>query len=113
MRTKWCGNCRIKQPATKYKIWEANRLEEIQKSTKATQWHHCAGEYNPADLPSRGLSAKELKASTMWWKGPTFITKPHSQWPNEAEYELTDDPAVKKEIALKINFNYLLQQFRK
>ena len=101
------NHCRIIQPATKYKIWEANRLEEILKSTKPAQWHHCAGEHNPADLPSRGLSAKELKASTMWWKGPTFMVKPQSEWPTEAEYELTDDPAVKKEGVLKIDFKEL------
>ncbi len=45
------NHCRIKNPASQYKIWEANRLEEIHKYSKPAQWHHCAGLQNPADLP--------------------------------------------------------------
>jgi hypothetical protein len=57
------NHCRIKNPASQFKIWEANRLEEIHKYSKPAQWHHCAGPQNPADLPSRGLTAAELKNS--------------------------------------------------
>ena len=100
--------CRIKNNPTKYKIWVANRLEEILKTTKPTQWHHCAGLQNPADLPSRGLSAKELRDSHMWWYGPEFMTKPKSEWPTEAEYVMSDDPETKKKSEeLSINFKDL------
>jgi hypothetical protein len=100
--------CRLKNNPTKYKIWVANRLEEILKTTKPNQWHHCAGLQNPADLPSRGLSAKELRDSAMWWHGPDFMTKPKSEWPTEAEYVMSDDPETKKKSEeLSINFKDL------
>jgi hypothetical protein len=68
------NHCRIKNPASQYKIWEANRLEEIHKyNNKPAQWHHCAGPQNPADLPLRGLTAAELKNSKMWWHGPPWL----------------------------------------
>ncbi len=34
------NHCGIKNPASKYKIWEANRLEEIHKYSKPAQWLH-------------------------------------------------------------------------
>ena len=98
--------CRIKNGPARYKLWVANRLEEILTHTKAEQWRHCAGPQNPADLPSRGISAEELKCSIMWWNGPEFINKDSSEWPTSAEYKMTDDPEAKK-IPLEINFKEL------
>jgi len=91
--------CRIKNGPAKYKLWVANRLEEILTHTKAEQWRHCAGPQNPADLPSRGISAEELKCSKMWWNGPDFITKDQSEWPTSAEIKISDDPETKKNLA--------------
>jgi len=98
--------CRIKNGPARYKLWVANRLEEILTHTKAEQWRHCAGPQNPADLPSRGISAEELKCSTMWWNGPDFTTKDSSEWPTSAEYKISDDPEAKK-IVSEINLKDL------
>ena len=98
--------CRIKNGPAKYKLWVANRLAEILTHTKSEQWRHCAGPQNPADLPSRGIGAEELKNSTMWWNGPDFITKDPSEWPTTAEFKISDDPETKKNMS-EINFKEL------
>ena len=47
---------------------------EIRQLTPTSAWNHCAGKENPADLPSRGLDPEELRRSTLWWSGPTWLT---------------------------------------
>ena len=52
--------CWIKGSPSKWKQFVANRVREIQDMTDPSQWFHCCGELNPADLVSRGLGAEEL-----------------------------------------------------
>ena len=42
---------------------------------------YCPGDLNPADIPSRGLSAKELSTNRTWWNGTSFLYLPGSAWP--------------------------------
>ena len=35
---------------------------------------HCAGRDNPADIPSRGLTPKELATSELWMNGPDWLS---------------------------------------
>jgi len=50
-----------------------NRLKEIRQKTPANLWHHVKTEENPADLNSRGVSAKLLVSSGLWWNGPPWL----------------------------------------
>jgi len=88
--------CRIRRGPSKYQLWVANRVEEILKLSSASQWHHCPGKNNPADLPSRGLTVEELATSHMWWEGPDFIKADELEWPVEAEVQILPDPEEKK-----------------
>ncbi len=58
--------CRLRKGPDRYKMWVANRLTEVISLVPAENWRHCPGVQNPADLPTRGLSAEELKDSTLW-----------------------------------------------
>ena len=40
---------------------------------ESSHWHHCQGEANPADMPSRGLTLKEMKDSQVWFYGPSWL----------------------------------------
>lgn len=71
-----------------------NRVREIVGSSNSQQWFHVPGIQNPADLPSRGCSPKELLESK-WWEGPDWLKLPQNQWPNE-KFE-TDEEKVNKE----------------
>ena len=37
------------------------------------QWSHCPGRSNPADLPSRGLTALEVSVNQLWRRGPDWL----------------------------------------
>ncbi|XP_056094778.1 uncharacterized protein LOC130073406 [Rhinichthys klamathensis goyatoka] len=64
----------IRSPAHKWKQFVSNRVSEIQSLTNPAMWSHCKGKFNPADLPTRGQTATNLKESELWWKGPSFLT---------------------------------------
>jgi len=92
--------CRIRKGPSKYRLWVANRIEDILKLSSPDDWHHCPGMMNPADLPSRGLTVEELKSSTLWWNGPDFIRNDKASWPTEAEVHIKEDPEQRKIVEL-------------
>ena len=59
----------------------ANRVGEIHRTTDPSQWRHVPSQDNPADLLSRGLSAKDLVENQFWWTGPAFLRQDSSSWP--------------------------------
>jgi len=87
---------RIKNGPEKYKVWVGHRISEILSLTTKEQWRHCPGTLNPADLPSRGLTAKELMNAKLWWEGPDFIHQDENSWPTQDVQKVDKDWEEKK-----------------
>lgn len=68
-----------KEPA-QLKVFVANRVAKIQRNTQVDRWGHVRSAHNPADLLSRGITAKELLTAKLWWQGPNFIRDKSYQW---------------------------------
>ena len=64
-----------------WKQYVSRRVAEIRSHTSPSQWKHCPGVLNPADLPSRGLGAQKLLDSALWWGGPPYLKSSESEWP--------------------------------
>jgi hypothetical protein len=64
--------CWIKATDKNPEIWVQNRVAKIRAF--GAESHFCEGTQNPADLLSRGASAKEL-AQAKWWTGPNWLPK--------------------------------------
>ena len=77
----------LNKPPHHWKTWVANRVAAIQEVGLKwnTEWHHCPGVLNPADLVSRGVSLEKLEASK-WLKGPDWITS-KEMWPLRTEVQ--------------------------
>ncbi|GFX40482.1 integrase catalytic domain-containing protein [Trichonephila clavipes] len=71
----------IQGKSFRFKPFVKNRIEEIQKLTEPSKWHHCPGKENPADIISRGISVSELKDSELWWHGPPWLQQAEQFWP--------------------------------
>lgn len=73
-----------------------NRVTEIKQTTKSEQWNHVPGSHNPADLPSRGCSTRQL-LETRWWEGPDWLRQTENYWP-EHEVHYDEDLIIKEKL---------------
>ena len=53
-----------------WKQFVQNRVNDIRKLVRVECWSHCQGQNNPADIPSRGMTVRELVCNELWWNGP-------------------------------------------
>ena len=61
------------------------------KLSDPNSWYHNFNKDNPADLLSRGESAKSILDNSMWFKGPHFLTADELLFPNELIHVLETD----------------------
>jgi len=71
----------IRGPSNKWKTFVGNRVALIQEETASALWRHVPSQSNPADLISRGIEPTTLSTSTLWWKGPQWLSQEPSSWP--------------------------------
>lgn len=69
--------CWLRAHPSKWTVFVANRVAEIQKSTANCSWRHIKSSENPADCLSRGISSSELKNFSLWWHGPQMLLDPN------------------------------------
>ena len=74
-----------------------SRVEEIRESTTPASWNFYPGEQNPADIPSRGLTASELVTEDKWWKGLEFLYNVEEEWPRE-DNVYSENENARKEV---------------
>lgn len=92
----------INNDAKRFHTFVANRVQTIRDLTTPEQWMHVVSEENPADLASRGASAKSLTTDSMWLNGPSFLWDPEyssvsSQSTGSVEI---DDPELRKSVVV-------------
>lgn len=66
----------------RFKTFVGNRVSLIIDRITANRWKHIMGTENPADTPSRGLFPLELTSHDFWWRGPDWLSKEETDWPN-------------------------------
>lgn len=71
----------IAKPSSKWKGLVKNRVQDIHDLTSISDWRHCPGKENPADLHSRGMKLSDLKHSALYWKGPAWLSNDKFSWP--------------------------------
>ncbi|KMQ86241.1 hypothetical protein RF55_14823 [Lasius niger] len=71
----------LRSMSSRWAIFVANRVGEIQRCTKIDDWHHVPTKYNPADLISRGVMPSQLVQSSLWWSGPSWLQCNPIEWP--------------------------------
>ena len=81
----------LRNDSKRFKIFVANRIQEIQDISRASQWRHVSGQHNPADLASRGLKGAEIINSQLWFKGPPFLHQRHIIIDNTEIDNIRDD----------------------
>ena len=82
-----------------WKTFVTNRLSKVQEILKkvGTVWNHCPGLHNPAEVPSRGSSAQQIRSS-FWMGEPTWITEPND-WLTPPSTAATDESSVEVRVS--------------
>ena len=75
----------IKADPSKWKQFVGNRVIEIHSLTNPSNWNHCEGKSNPADLLTRGITAAELTESKFWIHGSTSTSLGSDLYARESE----------------------------
>jgi len=65
-----------------WKQFVENRVNTIWSLVAPHHWKHCPGKENPADIPSRGMSARDLADSPLWQCGPDWL-QDREEWLEE------------------------------
>ena len=68
-----------------WNVYVRNRVAEILKVSKHSEWFYCPGLQNPADLPSRGNYGKHLASNLFWLEGPGFLKSAPEDWPKSPQ----------------------------
>ncbi|XP_058063848.1 uncharacterized protein LOC131213749 [Anopheles bellator] len=66
----------IRSDNSRWDVFVKNRVAKVQTATATTDWHYVPTKLNPADIVSRGISARRLirpEVMTFWLNGPSFV----------------------------------------
>lgn len=80
---KWMNSRKTLKP------FVTNRIKEIKTQVKSQTWRYVPTDSNPADLQTRGISAKAFFGNKLWMTGPLWLTDP-VLWP-QWETTVTDE----------------------
>ena len=70
----------IQNESRKFKVFVANRIEMIRDHTEIHQWYYIGTKDNPADYSSRGIDVANDQTVQKWFRGPSFLLKPETEW---------------------------------
>lgn len=71
-----------------FQTFFANRVGEIQKAGPLTDWWWIPGQYNVADLFTRGYSPEQLGEDSSWQTGSKFLTRSVKEYPIKSAPEV-------------------------
>ncbi|XP_055686819.1 uncharacterized protein LOC129792077 [Lutzomyia longipalpis] len=83
----------------KWKTFVANRVADIQSTLPREHWDYVPSEHNPADVASRGTTARELSNDSLWWHGPNLEV---CGLP-EQQLQITEDETILEQRVLSVH----------
>ena len=82
-----------------YRIFVANRVQQIRDQTNKRQWYYVETTNNPADDASRGSESRHQEKIKRWFEGPSFLLRIEYTWLKRCSIFKQipdDDPEIKK-----------------
>ncbi|XP_064648547.1 uncharacterized protein LOC135500823 [Lineus longissimus] len=71
----------VRNQSRQFKTFVANRVSDLQSDTLPSQWRFVPGVLNPADVATRGMTAREFTSKNVWFDGPDFLYADEDCWP--------------------------------
>ena len=82
----------IQRESYGYNTFTSTKIGEIQEGTDPEDWDWVNGEYNIADIISRGESPRNLNTDSEWQSGPSFLKLPIEDWPIRKDWSIDTLP---------------------
>ncbi|CAG7725597.1 unnamed protein product, partial [Allacma fusca] len=98
----------LMSPPHRWKTYVDNRVTTITKVMPPSCWSHIKGDLNPADLPTRGISAEDLEHHQLWWQ-PPFLQKGNIPKVSSHDNPESMDVAIQEEkrtVVSHVNVKY-------
>jgi len=102
--------------AVRLKVYVANRVTQILELTDPKQWRYISTEENPADMISRGISARFLSNSELWWNGPKWLSDSDNAssqgvYSPIEEYNLPEQRPLQLSLVIVANIDKIFQHY--
>ena len=81
----------INNDTKKFKIFVANRIQQIHEGSNVGERRYVPSKMNLADDASRGLDPYKSTSSSRWFKGPDFLWRNETSWPLERTKPITNE----------------------
>lgn len=91
----------VKQHPSRWKMFVANRVTEIQERLPNVEWHHVPTQSNPADCASRGMLGDEIREYALWWNGPPWLKLSKETWPKSFDTAQLSTSLEEKVVVLQ------------
>ena len=88
----------------RFKVFVANRVQQIRESSDVLQWPYIFSKMNPADYASRGLTRSSNEEIHVWFNGPEFLWKSEFQWLKQTSTKeiQVGYPEVRAEVKVRV-----------
>lgn len=83
--------CWLRKDVARLSPFVGVRVTKILDLTEQSEWRYVNTAENPADLLSRGVSAKDIKNMRLWWHGPSWLERSEKDWPEQRTQPLTKE----------------------
>jgi hypothetical protein len=78
----------IDKPPTQWKTYVGNRVAQIHEKFESKQFRYVRSIENPADLASRGMTARAMVISDLWRTGPSYLQDEEKNWPQHPDEKI-------------------------
>lgn len=73
--------CWLQSDHRRYSQYVAFRVSEILEATNISEWSWLGTKFNVADDGTKWKTKPDLRSTSRWFDGPSFLRQPKSQWP--------------------------------
>ena len=94
----------LRNVSTRFKIFVAHRVQQIQDATDVNSWNYVPTDRNPADLASRGISPDDSEKLEFWLKGPSFLKE-------TSNYQCLFEEPLSQKLELEVRQSCATEKF--
>lgn len=109
----------IKADPSRWQVFVANRVSQIQDLTFKTNWNYVKTDENPADAVSRGSMPQDLVDNDLWFQGPQWLIEGRECWSKQPLFSAHETKCEEKSthvaltVAQEVPISYLPSIFQR